>query len=177
MEYDGFVRALRKEGEENWERLTMEYELKQRRLLIDPEFGCYLFGFCTFAYLNGINDNLFFIHLGIDIRYKFIPESEGHDISYGSEWWKKRTKYYRDTKTARGTIKILARETPCKCMDDLKKRAMTMEKVAECHYCCKQFPKKDMFYCACRQVTYCSKNCQLKDWSRHKANCINAMMK
>ena len=42
--------------------------------------------------------------------------------------------------------------------------------MASCHFC-KVDSKDQLKYCVCKKVTYCSKECQAKDWKDHKSSC------
>ena len=42
--------------------------------------------------------------------------------------------------------------------------------MAPCHFC-KVVPKQQLKSCVCRKVSYCSKECQAKDWKAHKPSC------
>ena len=42
--------------------------------------------------------------------------------------------------------------------------------MAPCHFC-KVVPKQQLKSCVCRKVSYCSKECQAKDWKSHKPSC------
>ena len=41
-----------------------------------------------------------------------------------------------------------------------------------CAYCCNQNPSGNLLQCtSCRQIAYCSKECQVKAWPLHKVHC------
>ena len=42
--------------------------------------------------------------------------------------------------------------------------------MSSCHFC-KVDPKKQLLSCVCKKVSYCSKECQTKDWKIHKPSC------
>ena len=42
--------------------------------------------------------------------------------------------------------------------------------MGSCHFC-KVDPKQQLKSCACKKVSYCSKDCQAKDWKNHKPSC------
>ena len=42
--------------------------------------------------------------------------------------------------------------------------------MGSCHFC-KKNPKEQLKSCVCRKVSYCSKDCQAKDWKAHKPSC------
>ena len=42
--------------------------------------------------------------------------------------------------------------------------------MASCDFC-KNYPKEQLKSCVCGKVSYCSKECQIKDWKTHKPSC------
>ena len=42
--------------------------------------------------------------------------------------------------------------------------------MASCHFC-KVVPEVQLKSCVCRKASYCSKECQAKDWKSHKPSC------
>jgi len=88
-----------------------------------------------------------------------------------SETLEKFTSYQRDICTVRGAVKVLARKAPCDCMKSEKKRVKPMEKLWNCSNCYKEFPKGELYKCACHTVLYCSKECQREDWPSHRLLC------
>ena len=42
--------------------------------------------------------------------------------------------------------------------------------MASCHYC-KIIPTEQLKSCVCGNASYCSKECQTKDWKTHKPAC------
>jgi len=48
-----------------------------------------------------------------------------------------------------------------------------MKKVAMCFWCQKEFLKKKMLRClGCFRDQYCSKECRIEAWPKHKAACV-----
>mmetsp|Transcript_36179 Transcript_36179/g.41342 ORF Transcript_36179/g.41342 Transcript_36179/m.41342 type:complete len:232 (-) Transcript_36179:155-850(-) len=151
-----------------------EFYKTNKRVLDDPTFGNFLIAHVTDDYLKGKDDatlrkRLFLL---VMIRYVYIPRNEGKDVdSPESKYTRNRNKYIRDINTERGRIKFMAREIPCKCMEAKRIEAQSMERVAMCFGCYKDFPKENMLRCKCNHVQYCSTECSKKDWPRHKARC------
>jgi len=163
---------------EEWDMATQEdvngfYE-KYKHVLVNPSFGRYAIANITDDYLKGKNDDLlsYRLLLVIQIRYVYIPRNEGKDVRPESEITKNYHKYARDIETERGRIKFMAREITCKCMDEKKKEAKLMKKVAKCWCCETDFPKEKLLRCkGCDHVQYCSKECSITHWPEHREWC------
>jgi hypothetical protein len=140
-------------------------------LIKDPEFHRFIFAFCTKQYLESNNlknhsrQQVIFmlLRLGLMFRYRTTP--------------KELTKYYRDIRTDRGIIKVLVRETKthCKCMNEGKVIAKTMDISGRCYGCMEEFPKETLLICnGCQSVRYHDRDCQRNHWRRiHKFDCKN----
>lgn len=158
------------------EKRQKEFHKNYILLLLDEEFCKYVFMLAVEGFLQGRGKSFSasLVRLGITIRYLSIPTGKGEDIGPGTECFEKRTKYHRDVQTERGLINCLARETPpsCSCMKDAKTKAKSMDKVGRCFNCGEEFPKHRLLRCSsCRGPNYCSSECQLKHWPKHKAEC------
>ena len=132
----------------------------------DDEYSKFVIAACTLVYFASDNRNLcgLLAFLGAETRIIGKPDSVWSYAEHG--------RFQRDMFTKRGLIKFLARETPCDCMKDAKRATRTMEKLAYCWGCRREFPKLITFICDCKFVNYCSRECQLKDWPEHKEYCI-----
>ena len=155
-----------------------EFCQKYKHVLVDPTFGRFVIAHVTSDYLKGNDDAILLrrLMLLLRIRYWCIPQDEGKDVGPESEYDINRQKYSRDITTERGRIKCIAREIPsdCKCMEEKKKEAKRMEKVAMCYGCRKDFLKEQMRRCkGCDAAQYCSHECYKQDWPRHKTTCDN----
>ena len=114
------------------------------------------------------------LRLGVDIRFLYIPQLEGKDVSSGTACWDKYTSYCNEIRTERGFINCLARETKshCGCMKDARKKAKAMDKMGYCFGCKKCVPKDRMLVCSrCMAVDYCSVECQRDNWTMHEVYC------
>merc|ERR1719321_1327713 len=143
--------------------------------MIDPGFLRFLFARAAEEHLaiGGTVPNkdivVSLLHLGISFKYNAIPLINGEDVSAGSEYYEKYNKYLRDIHTDRGVINVLARETPCDCMNPAKVKAKSMEKLGYCWGCERTLPKERLYRCSgCNATQYCSRECQLKHWPAHK---------
>lgn len=182
------------EDSEEFRRLLEEFQKGYGRFLCDDEFGKYIFALSVegFHHPEIQSDHMLTknLELALDIRYRHIPQWEQWQrdaspagASPDPEHRTRTTKwlkYHRDIQTKRGIINCLARETMpyCNCMKDWKKEAKSMDKIAVCNGCRETFPKPTMLACSkCMSARYCSTECQLKDWSKHKERCkkIRAM--
>jgi len=69
----------------------------------------------------------------------------------------------------RKLAKFFSKRIPCHCLDDL---AMTAPRTAGCNGCKEFTVGSSLRVCsACGIVSYCSKECQVKDWPQHKLLC------
>jgi MYND finger len=74
--------------------------------------------------------------------------------------------------TEQGFVRFVARHIPCDCLDDMKKELKKQVKRGHCLGCAIEFPVADLSHCSrCKIVSYCSENCQRKDWKNHKELC------
>lgn len=72
-------------------------------------------------------------------------------------------------RSVRGVTALVAKRIPCNCLGALKKQ---IPKTEDCRFC--KVPKlsKQLSRCSvCKIVSYCSKECQVKDWKQHKIDC------
>ena len=73
-------------------------------------------------------------------------------------------------------IKFLRHRIPCSCLDEKYEEVKHITKVVNCcnPQCSiphRKVERSKTKYCSrCRCVTYCSRECQVADWSRHKAS-------
>ena len=81
-------------------------------------------------------------------------------------------------------VKFLRRRIPCSCLDEKYEEVKSITKIGVCHNPQCSFPNrmversKTMYCSRCRCATYCSRECQRADWSRHKEYCdINSARK
>mmetsp|Transcript_11949 Transcript_11949/g.13518 ORF Transcript_11949/g.13518 Transcript_11949/m.13518 type:complete len:222 (+) Transcript_11949:50-715(+) len=151
-----------------------EFYKTHKRVMDDPTFGRYAIAHITDDYLKGKDDTNLLHHLALflDVRYFYIPRNEGKDVGLDSEITKNYNKYCRDVRTERGRIKFMAREIPCKCMEEKRIAAKLMEKTAVCFECRQEFPKELLLRCiGCDHVQYCSNECSIKHWPNHKEWC------
>ena len=72
-------------------------------------------------------------------------------------------------------IKFFADRVPCGCLDAKLDEAMSCERQGRCwnDACSKFQPDRNMFDCGrCKLVKYCSKECQVAHWKKHKKTCL-----
>ena len=76
-------------------------------------------------------------------------------------------------------VKFLRRRIPCSCLDEKYEEAKHITKMGFCWntHCSipDRFVRRSMTkYCSrCRCATYCSRECQVADWTMHKTYCDN----
>jgi hypothetical protein len=73
-------------------------------------------------------------------------------------------------------VKFYKKRIPCSCLDDMYKEVKSITKMGLCCntsiMCDKLVPRNTMLYCTrCRQVNYCSRECQIAHWPKHKEFC------
>jgi hypothetical protein len=78
-------------------------------------------------------------------------------------------------------VKYLRKNIPCKCLDEKYKEVKSITKMGVCFNSQCSIPdrmveRKSMLYCTrCRQVNYCSAECQKAAWPEHKELCNKIM--
>jgi MYND finger len=71
-----------------------------------------------------------------------------------------------------GLVRYLANAIPCSCMNNVLKEAKPFPKIGICCVCGKRNTNVKLFKCSrCKIAEYCSKECQMADWKRHKTQC------
>ena len=76
-------------------------------------------------------------------------------------------------------VKFFRHRIPCSCLDEKYDEVKSITKVGNCYNLHCRIPgrsverSKTMCCSRCRNATYCSRDCQEANWSRHKADCDN----
>jgi hypothetical protein len=71
-------------------------------------------------------------------------------------------------------VKFYKKRIPCSCLDDMYKEVKSITKMGICcnRECGQLVARNTMLYCTrCRQVNYCSPECQIAHWPTHKEFC------
>ena len=142
----------------NYTRMLDNYIKDYQQQAKDPGFARFFFA-SSVRDCRSVEDHT----LEISLRYDHLPKSEGKDkIRRGSENHNVHLKFCRNIATPRGRINVLVRETNthCNCIDDKKKEAKGMPKLAFCNECEKEFPQEQTSLCKCKDVACCSTRCQ-----------------
>ena len=155
------------------DQLYMKYEEDHRHLIMkNPEFYRFIFAICTQMYLAATESSV----RESSVCHK--NERFRSILCFGAVCIKlphdKLNKKLLDALTERGVINILVRETKshCKCMNEAKKIAKTLDKVGQCHGCKEEFPKLTLRLCnGCQVWKYHSPECQRNDWAIHREDC------
>ena len=89
-------------------------------------------------------------------------------------WPKVEDTYYADLHTL---VKFYRHRIPCSCLDEKYEEVKDIPKMGFCYNPECSIPNRELERsktkcCSrCRDVTYCSRECQVADWSRHKPIC------
>ena len=83
-----------------------------------------------------------------------------------------------ESSAMRDMLKFFRKRTSCKCLKAMHLEARkTLPKFGGCYHCmegnnCQQVERASLMVCSrCRVAQYCSRKCQLADWSMHKCRC------
>ena len=74
-------------------------------------------------------------------------------------------------------VKFYRRRIPCTCLDKKYVEVKSITKMGicynlQCNFLDRMVERSKTMYCSrCRGATYCSRECQEVDWSRHKKSC------
>lgn len=71
-------------------------------------------------------------------------------------------------------VSYFRKRIPCSCLDEKYQEVKSVSKVNLCRNrnCCRLEKRRKLLYCAaCNTVNYCSRECQVEDWPRHKKSC------
>ena len=72
----------------------------------------------------------------------------------------------------RNITKFFAERIPCHCLDEIKQAAKNDPRTGMCVACLKEAEDATLFNCsACGMAKYCSRECQVGDWSSHRHLC------
>ena len=89
-------------------------------------------------------------------------------------WPKLEDTYKADEHTL---VNFFRRRIPCSCLDEKYEEVKDIPKIGHCYNRACSIPVRKVErsktkYCSrCRNATYCSRECQVADWSRHKPTC------
>jgi len=95
--------------------------------------------------------------------------------------WVKIEDLWRTSDTMSGDVhtlvKFFRKRIPCKCLDEKYEQVKSITKMgmcynSECPIPCGYVERSKTLYCSrCRNVTYCSRECQKACWTTHKSYC------
>mmetsp|Transcript_28229 Transcript_28229/g.31633 ORF Transcript_28229/g.31633 Transcript_28229/m.31633 type:complete len:245 (-) Transcript_28229:65-799(-) len=155
------------------------YEKNQRVLGI-PTFDRFLVAHIADDYLKGKTAAYLRSRLFLLVQIRHFPitaimtnvNKDSRDLRIEKGAMTNFNKYSRDVHTERGRINLMAREIPCDCLEEKRKAAKSLAKVAMCYFCWQEYPKQTMLRCkGCELEQYCSQECSIKAWPEHKVYC------
>ena len=184
--------------------LSMHF-LQQRPVLVEQDFFEYLKSQCVTTTLSGcasleadnrdymqtpiyelasVRREIELIYLLLSLEY-FLRNYECLEsvINDGSDAFHVFAQTTTPLVTYRDVIRFLARRCECDCLMEINKQAKKCVKTLVCsnvEHCRKLIPRNQCFTCgACRNVDYCSLECQRIDWkTKHKDVCrLNKLLK
>ena len=99
---------------------------------------------------------------------------ELHQTQALYNWPKIEDTYFADDHTL---VKFFRHRIPCSCLEEKYQEVKHITKLGRCWFTHCSVPgrilerSKTMYCSRCRNITYCSLECQKADWSRHKPYC------
>ena len=86
---------------------------------------------------------------------------------------KLRDLYSGGSSSERDLSKFFRKRTACSCLKKIHLEARkALPKLGVCYHCHKVNERASLMVCSrCRIVQYCSRECQVANWSRHKCRC------
>ena len=77
------------------------------------------------------------------------------------------------TSSRRDCLKFYRKRTSCKCLKKMHLEARTEPKTGTCTHCEEESDRELLHVCSrCMVSQFCSRECQLADWSEHKEFCL-----
>jgi len=74
----------------------------------------------------------------------------------------------------RTLVRLFCKRIPCSCLDCKYSEAKMQPKIGICDYCNQQKERSSLMMCGgCKNVQYCSKECQREDWPQHAHDCCS----
>ncbi len=95
-------------------------------------------------------------------------------------WPKVLEAYYADMHTL---VKFFRHRIPCSCLDEKYEEVKNITKMGICHNPNCKWPQRRVernktAYCSlCRNAVYCSRECQVADYTRHKPDCDSCVLR
>ena len=88
---------------------------------------------------------------------------------------KYRDLHCTETSIKRDLLKFFRKRVSCKCLKDMHLEARkSLPKLGVCNHCLEKAGRSSLMVCSrCRIAQYCSRECQIAAWSRHKGFCDN----
>ena len=72
----------------------------------------------------------------------------------------------------RSLTKFFAKRITCSCLAEKYSKTKAQDKTSLCRFCKERKKRNSLMVCSiCRDVSYCSRQCQVADWPCHKEYC------
>lgn len=87
-------------------------------------------------------------------------------------WFTEWNEACMNLRTKRDLVRNLTKSIPCNCLDSVKAQLKADPKKKVCQHCNRGFLDHELYACSrCEIALYCSEECVVGDWERHKPFC------
>ena len=99
--------------------------------------------------------------------------SDSTSLLYNRVVGRKMNDLFGSTYAKRDALKFFRKRTSCSCLKDMHlETRKTLPKTGVCNHCEEEKDRALLMVCSrCRIAQYCSRECQVANWSRHKVYC------
>jgi len=111
----------------------------------------------------------------IAVLERYNAGTNNIDTAYNNLWVQTKIRDLHSVNSSgkRDALKFFSKRVPCSCLKERHQEARnTIPKVGKCYGCRKEKERVALSVCSkCMLMQYCSKECQVADWSQHKEEC------